>query len=218
MSTSFTKLFSTITESTIWGERDPIRLTWITMMAMADRKGRVFGSLPGLAHRARVSLEDALEAIEKFQKPDQFSRTREHDGKRIELIDGGWRLLNYSKYREMRDEEASKEAKREYINDRRESEKAAEEATGKKQSKFQKPTPEQCRLYAAKIGLSEEESEKFHNFYESKGWKVGKNPMASWPHAMSGWKSRAAEYSSEKSNGSPTIKKTHAQILEESQL
>jgi hypothetical protein len=195
MSMNFTKLFSSITESTIWCERDPIRLTWITMMAMADRKGRVYGSLPGLAHRARVSLDDAAEAIEKFQQPDQYSRTKEFDGKRIELIDGGWKLLNYSKYREMRDDEASRAAKRDYISERREAENLAEEATGKPQKKFKKPKIEECLLYAAKIGLSEQECNKFFNYYESNGWRAGKNPMVSWPHSMTGWKLRGNGYS-----------------------
>lgn len=203
MSMNFTKLFSSITESTIWCERDPIRLTWITMMAMADRKGRVYGSLPGLAHRARVSIEDAAEAIDKFQLPDQYSRTKEFDGKRIEIIDGGWRLLNYSKYREMRDDEASKEAKRDYISERREAEKIAEQATGKPQKKFKKPTIEECLLTASKIGLSEEECHKFFNYYESNGWRAGKNPMVSWPHSMAGWKLRSNGYSGNGSRKKP---------------
>jgi hypothetical protein len=40
-------------------------------------------------------------------------------GRRIEEIDGGWRLLNHAKYRAIRDEEAVLEAKRKYINTRR---------------------------------------------------------------------------------------------------
>lgn len=119
MSTSFTKLFSSITESTIWCEDTPVRIVWITMLAMADRHGRVWASLPGLANRARVSLSEASIAIEKFLSPDQFSRTPANDGRRIEVIDGGWRLLNHAKYRAIRDEESILESKRKYINARR---------------------------------------------------------------------------------------------------
>lgn len=39
------------------------------------------------------------------------------------------------------------------------------------------------------------EANKFLNYYESNGWKVGKNPMKSWKHAVTNWvgnhKSRA---------------------------
>lgn len=109
---SFTKLFSSITESTIWAEPDHVRIAWITMMAMADMKGRVYATIPGLAGRARVSVEQCEEALEKFKAPDKYSRSREHDGRRIADIDGGWVLLNHEKYRAMRDHEKGKERKR----------------------------------------------------------------------------------------------------------
>jgi hypothetical protein len=106
---AFTKLFTSITESTVWGESMPTRIVWICMLAMADQHGRVMASVPGLAHRARVSLEEGLAALERFMTPDPYSRTPDHEGRRIEVIDGGWRLLNYAKYRALKDEEAQKE-------------------------------------------------------------------------------------------------------------
>jgi hypothetical protein len=114
MSVTFTKLFSSITESTVWCEPDPVRLAWICMLAMSDRKGRVFASIPGLANRARISVEAAEDAIRRFTSPDPYSRTPDHEGRRIEPIDGGWRLLNHQKYRELRDTEARKEYQREW--------------------------------------------------------------------------------------------------------
>jgi hypothetical protein len=125
MSVTFTKLFASITESTVWCESDSTRLAWITMLAMADSKGRVWASIPGLANRARISVEAARQAIATFLAPDPDSRTPDHEGRRIEPIDGGWRLLNHEKYRSIRDEESAKESKRRYINARRAKERAA---------------------------------------------------------------------------------------------
>lgn len=34
-------------------------------------------------------------------------------------------------------------------------------------------------------------AEDFFNFYESKGWLVGKSPMKNWKAALSGWNSRS---------------------------
>jgi len=220
MSITFTKLFSSITESTIWAEPDHIRIAWITMLAMADRKGRVWSSLPGLQNRARITLEQAEEAIERFMAPDKYSRTADNDGRRITPIDGGWRLLNYEKYRSIQDDEAVLHSKRNYINGRRLAENIAEEVVGKKQERFQKPTIEQCHLYAAKIGLSESESVKFFNFYESKGWKVGKNPMVSWPHAMSGWKNRQSNFvnHSQSSSSETPPQLSDAELLRQAQM
>lgn len=119
MSMTFTKLFSSITESTIWTEPDHVRIVWITMLAMADSKGRVWGSIPGLANRARVTIEQVEDALERFKSPDKYSRTQEFEGRRIEDIDGGWKLINHGKYRAIRDEEAIKESKRKHINTKR---------------------------------------------------------------------------------------------------
>lgn len=119
MSITFTKLFSSITESTVWCEPDRTRLVWITMLAMADRRGRIFASIPGLANRARVPVEDCRVAIDTFLSPDRYSRTPDNDGRRIEPIDGGWRLLNHEKYRNLKDEESVKESKRKWWNENR---------------------------------------------------------------------------------------------------
>lgn len=48
---------------------------------------------------------------------------------------------------------------------------------------------------------SEIESKKFFNFYESKGWKVGKTPMKDWKAAIRGWISRDNGDRKTKTNG-----------------
>lgn len=135
MSVTFTKLFASITESTVWCEPDTTRLCWITMLAMADAQGRVWGSIPGLANRARVSVDAARTAIKTFLAPDPDSRTDVAEGRRIEVMDGGWKLINHAKYRALRDEESAKEAKRKYAAKKRAEEKAAADAASKEVDK-----------------------------------------------------------------------------------
>lgn len=109
MADSYTKLFASITESTIWTEPAGTRLVWITMLAKANRHGEVYASVPGLARLANVSLEDAERALTTFLSPDKYSRTPDHEGRRIEPIDGGWRLLNFAKFDRQRSEIEAKE-------------------------------------------------------------------------------------------------------------
>jgi hypothetical protein len=60
--------------------------------------------------------------------------------------------------------------------------------------RFVKPTFEELKLHAAKIGLPCSEAEKFWNHYEANGWKVGRNPMKSWPHALVNWRKNWQEW------------------------
>jgi hypothetical protein len=73
----------------------------------------------------------------------------------------------------------------------------------KPREKFKKPTLEEVKLTAAKIGLPDSEASHFLNFYESKGWFVGRNPMKSWSHALSNWKVNYESRKYERSNGKP---------------
>ena len=106
---TFTKLESRIIGSTIWTEDDHTRLLWITMLALADRDGYVGASVPGLASLARIPLESAERAIEKFLSPDRYSRSQEHEGRRIMVSERGWTLLNYARIRGLRDTEERRE-------------------------------------------------------------------------------------------------------------
>lgn len=56
----------------------------------------------------------------------------------------------------------------------------------KKQSKFQKPSLDEIRDYCRSRSNSVD-PELFYNFYESKGWMVGKNPMKDWQAAIRTW-------------------------------
>lgn len=59
-------------------------------------------------------------------------------------------------------------------------------------SHFQKPSlsevADYCRERANKV-----DPEQFYNFYESNGWKVGKNPMKDWHAAVRTWEKREKE-------------------------
>lgn len=55
--------------------------------------------------------------------------------------------------------------------------------------KFVPPTPEEVRDECARRGM-QDVSEAFCGFYESNGWRVGKNPMKSWKGALTTWQHR----------------------------
>lgn len=54
-------------------------------------------------------------------------------------------------------------------------------------NKFIKPTLDELREYMDSIGMNDV-SNKFFDFYESKGWMIGKNKMKDWKSAVRTWK------------------------------
>ena len=143
MAEAYSKLFASITRSSIWLEDDQTLRVWVTMLALADRHGYVGASVGGLAAQARVTVEKTREALDRFRAPDPDSRSPEFGGRRIEEADRGWTLLNYERFRDMRDEEAKRESDRKRQRDHRDKKRREREAARAAQPAVpaQSPTP-----------------------------------------------------------------------------
>jgi hypothetical protein len=201
----YAKLFSSITDSTIWREPDSVRIVWITMLAMADKHGHVQASVPGLSDRARVPMDGTVAALKILSSPDEWSRSKEHDGRRIEVIGGGWRLLNYSKYAKIKNEEERREYMRNYMRKRR-VKVVVSSVNDVNPSKPQlthidvntdtdvdskvktsgHPLFKQVADYCKERGNLVDPTQWF-NHYEANGWKIGRNPMKDWKAAVRTW-------------------------------
>ena len=153
--TGYTKLFSTILDSTIWRESDKTRILWITMLAMAGKNGWVVSSVPGLADRARLSREDTDAGLLALMAPDADSRTKEHDGRRITAIDGGWLILNHAKYRAKLGIEERREYQRLWQRENRLKKKAGRT---QKQIEAAEERGEAAFVDASNNGLTDEQS------------------------------------------------------------
>jgi hypothetical protein len=68
----------------------------------------------------------------------------------------------------------------------------------KTRAQFIKPSLIDIENHMLTKGLNFEqakhESNKFYNYYESNGWKVGKNKMANWKASASGWLNRSKDF------------------------
>lgn len=143
----FTKLWSEITDSSIWNEDDKTRIVWITMLARQGPDNVVRASVGGLAHLARVTREDCEKALDKLSSPDPDSRSSFAEGRRIEKIEGGFFIINGDHYRQRRGDEERKEYMRKYMKEYRR----------KKQSKHNVNTVKPCQ---EKLAQEEEEAEE----------------------------------------------------------
>jgi hypothetical protein len=59
----------------------------------------------------------------------------------------------------------------------------------KRESRFQRPTLPQIQDYVFEKALNVD-PERFFDYYESNGWRVGRNPMKDWKAALRNWSSK----------------------------
>ena len=56
-----------------------------------------------------------------------------------------------------------------------------------KRTRFVPPMPEEVQAFMLGIGGTHVQAARFHAYYASNGWKVGKGPMKDWQAAARGW-------------------------------
>ncbi len=56
--------------------------------------------------------------------------------------------------------------------------------------RFAPPSPADVNAYAAEIGAAHVDGDRFCDFYASKGWRVGSQPMKDWRAAVRTWAKR----------------------------
>jgi hypothetical protein len=115
----YTKLFNSIIDSTVWRESKDVKIVWITMLAKCDKNGLVEASLPGLADAAKVTMDECKAALMVLMSPDPYSRTKEHEGRRIAECDGGWQVLNHGKYRDKLNKDERRDYQRAWMANKR---------------------------------------------------------------------------------------------------
>lgn len=211
----YNKLFTKILDSSIWLEPVTTRIVWITLLAAMDEDGYAhFSAIENLANRARVTVTECNAAVEALMAPDPNSADPEFDGRRVERVNGGFMILNAVKYRGIFSNATRREQTRLRVRRYRERQNSnpdvtecnasllnvtipsestsasekKEESEGK--GRFIPPTELEVMGFAKESGKGENQVLPFINFYESNGWKVGKNPMKKWKNAFAGWVDR----------------------------
>lgn len=161
------------------------------MLAVSDRTGLCAVTPGGLAALARISKEHAEDALRVLSEPDPETLTQANDGRRIERVDGGWKLLNWEKYRE--------KARSAVI---REQNRQAQERFRNKQNQPQmegdvppnKPSLEEAVEHFSKIPKCDfrrsEIEQAYRTFEASKdrdgNWWWGKRLVGDWRAALEG--------------------------------
>lgn len=114
----YAKIFSKIFDSSIaddWHQR----VVFQDILILCDRDGIVNMTHEAIARRTNVPIEIVRESIKKLESADPQTNTPTEDGRRLERLDEhrdwGWRIVNYAKYRNIKNSEEMRAATRERV-------------------------------------------------------------------------------------------------------
>lgn len=108
----YAKVFRSLFYGSLHGKSEAQHV-FIVMLAHADRDGDVELHASTMADLTGLSLEQVVAGIGVLESEDADSRSPDDNGRRItRLRDGCWAIVNYAKYRNMRDEDARREQNR----------------------------------------------------------------------------------------------------------
>jgi hypothetical protein len=111
----YAKLFTSIYQGTLRGNSHGL-LVFTNLIAHCDKDGVVDMHPRAIAEEVGLTVEQVKVALEELERPDEESRSPEEQGRRIVRLDEhrawGWRVVNYCKYRAIRNEEDRREQNR----------------------------------------------------------------------------------------------------------
>ncbi len=81
-------------------EEPAVFKTWMALLAACDADGLARVSVTYLSAVCYLPLDEVVAALARLEEPDPHSRSTNDEGRRIRRVDGGFELLNYTKYRE----------------------------------------------------------------------------------------------------------------------
>lgn len=108
----FVVIDAEILSSSIWSESATTKLVWLTLLILCDTDGYVGAAVPGIARAAGVSLEECERSLEVLQAPDPHSRTQANEGRRVQVVERGFQVLNFKLHLDRMSAERAKSRER----------------------------------------------------------------------------------------------------------
>jgi len=164
-----------------------------------------------LAHIFGESLKSIEIIIEKLCSPDEHSRSKTQEGRRlVRLGQFLYQVVNAGEYDKIASEKDRQVYLRQKQRESRRKRRCQQVSTSvnknipsdsdsdsnedanensKKRGAFSPPSPQEVRQYGESIGYNID-GQQFCDFYKSKGWMIGKNKMKNWEAAVRTWQKR----------------------------
>lgn len=127
MRNPYTPIFANVLQSRLWTMPPSTRCVWLWMQLRADPEGFVCTDTAGVAVGAMVTIEAAREALSELGEASEDADPDDpHQGRLIERVPKGFRVLGFEGRRDLAQNEARKARMRRYMRMVRAREKGAQ--------------------------------------------------------------------------------------------
>lgn len=179
-----------IMESFIWDDPEALKLWLYLLMGAATedktavfngkplglKRGQIVFGLNAASARLGISVRRLRTTIKRLENCHQIDK---QNYSKYSIIS----ITNYCKYQDSDKQTTSKrQSKRQQLNNKQIN----------NNNIFKKPTLEEVQKYCTERGNSID-GERFFDWYESRGWLVGTNPMKDWKATVRTWEGRRKE-------------------------
>jgi hypothetical protein len=169
----YAKVFSTLWHGSLVGQTDA-QLVFCYLLAHARSDGYVEGHPTEVGALTGMGDERASAALTILESPDPLSRSPELEGRRLERIGSGWawNIVNYGKYRSIRNEEDRKTQNREAKRRQRMSAKVSQGQPPSSQGEVEGEA--EAKIQKTRRSAPDTDPEGFSEGYRSYPKKVGR--------------------------------------------
>lgn len=155
------------------------------------KAGQLITGRKVIAQKLKISESKIFRIINEFKSEHQIEQQTSNKNSLITIVN--WEL--YQKSEQQNEQQMNNKwttteqqvnTNNNDNNDNNETMKQNLEKKNIKRKVFQKPTVEEIMQYCTER-LNNVDPQRFFDFYESKGWKVGKEPMKDWKACVRTW-------------------------------
>ena len=156
---------------------------------MDIKRGQFVTSLPNLSKQTRLSVQQVRTALDHLKLTGEITDCSTSKFRVITVV-------KYDQYQQDNRQNNSQSTGEQQASNRQSTGEQQQYNNNNKETKkkrnnlsilFIKPTVEEIEAYCDEKGIFGFDAQKFIDYYESIGWKVGKNPMKDWKATVRTW-------------------------------
>lgn len=159
------------------------------------KRGQIVTSLPKLAEETQQTIQQVRTALNHLKSTGEITDVATTQYRVISIV-------RYDQYQNDNrrnnrqstdDQQTEQQTEQHQYNNNNNNNNIISLSRNNKGTNFKPPTVDEINQYCEEKGIYGFDAEYFINYYDSKGWMIGKNKMKNWKAAIATWLKRDKE-------------------------